>query len=71
MPLWDDTHVPSALIIGDGAVVMGVVDVKAPTTVLPQGTIPFCMVGFFIVTLETIREGGALAFVTLVLGDGT
>jgi len=29
------TCVPSALIMGDGAVIMGVVDMEAPTTVLP------------------------------------
>ena len=69
MPLWDNTHILSVLIMGDRAVVMGVVDMEIPMTVLPQGAIPFSMVGFFVTTLETVGEGGALVLVTLVLGD--
>jgi len=55
--------------MGDGAVIVGVVDVEAPVTVLPQGTIPFGMVRFFVTTLKAVGERGALAFVTLVFGD--
>jgi len=55
--------------MGNRAVVMGVIDVEAPTTVLPQGTIPFGMVRFFVTTFEAIGERGALAFVTFVFGD--
>jgi len=70
MPFQDNTCVPSALIMGNGTVVMGVVDVEAPTTVLPQGAIPYSVVRFFVATLETIRKRGTLALVTLVFGDG-
>jgi len=71
MPLRDNTYFPSALVMGGGAVIIGVVYAKAPPTVLPQGAIPFIMVGFFVATFEAIGEGGVLAFMTLVLGYGT
>ena len=69
MPLWNNAHVLGALVMGDGAVIIGVVNVEAPTAVLPQGAVPFSVVRFFVTAFETIGEGGALAFVTLVLGD--
>ena len=69
MPFQNDASILSALIIGDRTVVMGVVNVEAPTTVLPQGAIPFSMVRFFVTAFETVGEGGALALMTLVLGD--
>ena len=69
VPFWDDTSILSALIMGDGAVIVGVVDVEAPMTVLPQGAIPFSVVGLFITAFEAVGEGGALALVTLVFGD--
>ena len=49
---------------------MGVIDVKAPMAVLPQGAIPFSVVGFFVTAIETIGKGSVLALVTLILGDG-
>jgi len=55
--------------MGDGAIVVGVIDMEAPTTVLPQGAVPFSMVRLFIPAFKAIGEGGALALVTLVLGD--
>ena len=71
MPLWHNACVLDALEMRGGAIVMGVVDAEAPPTVLPQGTIPFSVVGLFIATLETVREGGALVFpFQLVLGYG-
>jgi len=55
--------------MGNRAVIVGVINVEAPTTVLLQGAIPFGMVRLFITAFEAIGERGALAFVTLVLGD--
>ena len=57
------------MVIRDGAVIVNVIDVEAPTTVLPQRAIPFSMVGLFITAFEAVGERGALALVTLVLGD--
>ena len=62
VPLRHDACIFDALEMRGGAVVVGVVDAEAPPTILPQGAIPFCMVGFLITALETIRERGALAF---------
>ena len=71
MPFWHNARVFDALEMRDGAIIMGVIDVEAPPTILPQGAIPFGMVGFLITTLETVREGGALPFpFALVLGYG-
>jgi len=55
--------------MGNGAVIVGVINVEAPMTVLPQGAIPFGMVGLFVTAFEAVREGGALTLVTLVFGD--
>jgi len=52
--------------MGDRAVIMGVVNVKAPVAVLPQGVIPFGVVRLFITALETIWEGCALVLVAFV-----
>ena len=72
VPFRHDACVLDALEMRCRAVVMGVVDTEAPPTVLPQGAIPFGMVRLFIITLETIREGGTLVFpFALVLGYGT
>ena len=70
MPLGDDTCIFDALVMGGGAVIMSVINVEAPPTILPQGTIPFSVIRFFIATLEAVREGGAFALVGLVFGDG-
>jgi len=70
VPLWDDTYIPSALVVGNGAVIVSVINMEAPATVLPQGAIPFSIVGLFVTALKTVREVSALALVTLVLGDG-
>ena len=55
-----NTHVLDTLEVGGGAVIMGVVDMEAPPTVLPQGAVPFGVVRLFVTTLETVGEGGAL-----------
>jgi len=70
VPLGDDAGVLDTLIMGGGAVVVSVVNAEAPSAVLPQGTIPFGVVRLFITTFEAVGEGGVLAFVGLVLGDG-
>ena len=71
MPLWYNTCVLDALEMRGGAIVMGVVNMEAPPTILPQGAIPFGMVRFFVATLETVGEGGALLLpFALVLGYG-
>jgi len=49
---------------------MSMVDMEAPTAVLPQGTISFGVVGFLVTTFEAVWEGGVLALVILVLGHG-
>ena len=72
MPLRHDTCVLNTLKMGGGAVVMGVVNMEAPPTVLPQGAIPFGVVRFLIATFEAVGEGGALSLpFALVFGYGT
>jgi len=71
VPFRHDAGVFDALIVGGGTVVMSVVDAEAPPAVFPQGAVPFGVVGFCVVAFETIREGGALALVSLTLRDGT
>ena len=69
MPLWHDTCIFDALEMRGGAVVMGVINAEAPPTILPQGTIPFGVVGFLVAALETVGEWGVLAFpFHLILG---
>jgi len=71
VPLGHNASILDTLEMGGGAVVIGVVDAEAPPTVLPQGAIPFGMVGFFIAALKAIGEGGMLTFpFALVLGYG-
>ena len=62
MPFWHNARVFDTLEVRGGAIVMGVVDTKAPPTVLPQGAVPLSMVRLFIAALEAIGEGGALSF---------
>ena len=69
VPLRDDAGVLDALIMGGRTVVMSVVDPEAPPTVLPQGAVPFGVVGLLVATFETIGEGGALALVGLIFRD--
>ena len=71
MPLRHNARVLDILEMRGGAVVMSVVNTEAPPAVLPQGAIPFGMVRFFVATLETVGEGGALSLLfALVLGYG-
>ena len=56
--------------MGGGAIIVSVVNMEAPMTVLPQGTVPFSVVRFFVTALETIRERGMFVLMTLVFGDG-
>jgi len=70
MPLGDNTGVLDTLVMGGGAIVVSVVDLEAPSTVLPQGTVPFSVVGLFVATFETIGEGSLFALVSLVFWDG-
>ena len=72
VPFRYDTCIFDALEMRGGTIVMGVVNAEAPPTVLPQGAVPFSMVGLFIAALETVGEGGALSFpFDLVSGYGT
>jgi len=71
VPFGNDTGVFDTLIVGGGTVIVNVVDAEAPPAVLPQGAVPFGVVGFCVVALETIRERGALALMSLTLRDGT
>jgi len=70
VPLGDDAGVCDALIMGGRAVIVSMVNAKTPPAVLPQGAIPFGVVGLFVATLETIREGGTFVLVSLVFGNG-
>jgi len=69
MPLRDDAGVFDALIMGGGAIVVSVVDAETPSAILPQGAIPFGVVGLFVAAFEAVGKGGALTFVGLVLRD--
>ena len=72
VPLWHDACVLDALEMGGRAVVIGMINVEAPPTVLPQGAIPFGVVRLLITTFEAVREGSALSLpFTLVFGYGT
>jgi len=71
VPFGDDAGIFDALVMGGGAVVVSVVNTETPSTVLPQGAIPFGMVRLLVATFEAIREGGALVLVSLVLWDST
>ena len=71
MPLGDDACVFDALVMGGGAIIVSVVDVEAPSAILPQGAVPFSVVRLFVATFEAIGEGGALALVGLFFWDGT
>jgi len=71
VPFRDDASVFDTLIMGGRAVVMSMVNAEAPSTVLPQGAVPFSVVGLLVATFETIGEGGALALVSLVFWDST
>jgi len=69
MPLGDDAGVLDTLIMGGGAIVVSMVNTEAPSAVLPQGTVPFGVVGLLVTTFETIGEGGTLALVSLAFWD--
>ena len=72
MPLQHDACVFHTLEMGGGAIVRGVINTEAPPAILPQGAIPFSVVRFLVTALETIGEGGVLAFsFAFVLGYGT
>ena len=71
MPLRHNACVLDALEIRGRAIVVSVVDTEAPSAVLPQGAIPFSMVGLFVTAFEAIRERGALLLpFELVFGYG-
>jgi len=70
MPLGDDAGVFDTLVMGSRAVVVSVVNAETPAAILPQGAIPFSMVGFFVAAFKAVGEGGALSFVGLAFGDG-
>ena len=69
VPLRDDAGVFNTLVMGSGAVVVSMVNAETPPTVLPQGAIPFGVVGLFVAAFEAIGEGGALTLVSLILRD--
>jgi len=71
MPLGDDASVFDALVMGSRAVVVSVVDAETPSTIFPQGAIPFSVVGLCVAAFEAVRERGALALVGLVFRNGT
>ena len=72
MPLWHNACVLNILEVGGGAVVVSVVGMEAPPIVLPQGTIPFTMVGLLVAILKAIGEGGVLVLsMALVCRYGT
>jgi len=70
VPLGDDAGVLDTLIMGGGAIVVSMVNAEAPSAILPQGAIPFSVVGFCVAAFETVGKGGALALVSLVFRDG-
>jgi len=70
MPLGDDTGIFDALVMGGGAIVMDVVNAETLSAILPQGAIPFGVVRLGVAAFETVREGGAFSFVSLVFRDG-
>ena len=61
MPLRHDACVLDTLEMRGGAVIVSVVDMETPPAVLPQGAIPFGVVGLFVAAFETVGEGGVLS----------
>jgi len=70
VPLGNDTSILDALVMGSGAVVMSVVNAETPPTILPQGAVPFGVVGLVVTAFKAVGEGGALSFVSLFFWDG-
>ena len=62
MPLRHDAGIFNALKVGGGTIVVSVINTEIPSAVLPQGAVPFSVVGLLITTLETVGKRGALSF---------
>ena len=58
MPRGNDAPGEGTLVVGSGAVIMGVVSGEAPAANLPQGAVVFIMVGGLLIAFETVREWG-------------
>ena len=72
MPLRYNARVLDALEMGGRAVIVSVVNTEVPPAVLPQGAIPFSMVGLFVTAFEAVGERGALLLpFALVFGYST
>ena len=64
VPRGHETPGEGALVVGSGAVVMGVVSGETPAANLPKRAIIFVVIGRLLIAFEAVREwgGGARAF---------
>jgi hypothetical protein len=65
VPTGKDAPLLGAAVVRVVAIVMGVVDAKAPVAELPERTLLLWMVGVHLVALEAIGEGGGLTALAL------
>ena len=69
VPRGYDAPGEGALVVGSGAIVMGVVSGETPAADLPKWAVVFIMVGQLLIALEAIREwGGRARALALVRG---
>ena len=69
VPRGHDAPGEGALVVGSGAVIVGVVSGETPAANLPKWAVVFVMVGGLLVAFEAVREwGGGARALTLVGG---
>ena len=61
VPRGHDAPGESALVVGSGAVVVGVISGKAPAANLPKWAVVFVMIGRLLIALEAVGEWGGRA----------
>ena len=57
-----------ALVVGSGAIVVGVVSGETPAANLPEWAVVFVMIGRLFVTLEAVREWSGRARALALVG---
>ena len=58
VPRGHDAPSEGALMMGSGAIIVGVVSGEAPATNFPQRAVVLVVIGGFFVALEAVREWG-------------
>ena len=68
VPRGYDTPGEGTLVMGSGAIVVGVVSGEAPAANLPKWAVVFVMIGRLFVTLEAVGEWGGGARALALVG---